>query len=52
MNSSGYELATVSGPSPDLAPCEIDAYFRKSGKVIIALTVKEILEEQLAAKLA
>jgi site-specific DNA-methyltransferase (adenine-specific) len=31
---------------------EIDAYFRKSGKVIIALTVKEILEEQLASKLA
>jgi DNA modification methylase len=34
------------------AKTEIDAYFRKSGKVIVALTVKEILEEQLAAKLA
>jgi hypothetical protein len=31
---------------------EIDAFFRKSGKVIIALTVKEILNEHLAAKLA
>ena len=27
-------------------------FFRKSGKVIVALTVKEILEEQLAKKLA
>lgn len=34
------------------ALAEIDAYFRKSGKVIIALTVREILDEQLAAKLA
>ena len=31
---------------------EIDAFFRKSGKVIIALTVREILDEHLAAKLA
>jgi hypothetical protein len=31
---------------------EIDAFFRKSGKVIVALAVKEILEEQLAKKLA
>jgi hypothetical protein len=31
---------------------EIDAFFRKSGKVIVALTVKEILEEQIAKKLA
>ncbi|MEW6252456.1 MAG: hypothetical protein AB1716_17595 [Planctomycetota bacterium] len=31
---------------------EIDAFFRKSGKVIVALTVREILEEQLAKKLA
>jgi len=30
---------------------EIDAYFRKSGKVIVALTVREILDEQLAKKL-
>jgi hypothetical protein len=33
-------------------PTEIDAFFRKSGKVIVALAVKEILEEQLAKKLA
>lgn len=31
---------------------EIDAFFRKSGRVIIPLTVKEILNEQLAKKLA
>ncbi|GMU82308.1 MAG: hypothetical protein AMXMBFR47_21790 [Planctomycetota bacterium] len=30
---------------------EIDAYFRKSGKVIVPLTVREILEEELARKL-
>jgi hypothetical protein len=31
---------------------EIDAFFRKTGKVIVALTVREILDEQLAKKLA
>ena len=31
---------------------EIDAFFRKSGKAIIALTVQEILDEQIAKKLA
>lgn len=31
---------------------EIDAFFRKSGKVIIPLTVKEILDEHIARKLA
>ncbi len=31
---------------------EIDAFFRKSGKVIIPFTVREILDEHLAAKLA
>lgn len=31
---------------------EIDAFFRKSGKVIVPLTVNEILTEQLARKLA
>lgn len=31
---------------------EIDRFFRKTGKAIVALTVREILEEQLAAKLA
>ena len=31
---------------------EIDAFFRKTGKVIVALTVREILEEELAQKLA
>jgi DNA modification methylase len=31
---------------------EIDAFFRKSGRIIIALTVREILDEQIARKLA
>lgn len=31
---------------------EIDRFFRQSGKVNIALTVREILDEQLAKKLA
>ena len=34
------------------AMTEIDGFFRKTGKVIMALTVKEILEERLAQKLA
>ena len=34
------------------ALAEIDAFFRKSGKSIIALTVNDILEEQIARKLA
>ena len=31
---------------------EVDAFFRRSGGIIVALTVKEILEESLARKLA
>ena len=31
---------------------EIDAFFRKSGLVIVPLTVREILDEELAKKLA
>jgi Restriction endonuclease len=31
---------------------EVDGFFRRSGKIIIALTVKEIIEETLARKLA
>ena len=31
---------------------DIDAFFRKSAKAIIALTVREILEEEIARKLA
>jgi len=31
---------------------DTDAFFRKSAKVIVALTVEEILEEQIAKKLA
>lgn len=31
---------------------EIDAFFKRSGKIIVALTVREILDEQIAMKLA
>jgi hypothetical protein len=31
---------------------EIDAYLRKSGRIIIPLTVREILNDQIARKLA
>ena len=31
---------------------EIDRFFRQSGRVIVALTVKEILEERIAKNLA
>jgi hypothetical protein len=34
------------------AMTEIDAFFRKSGRIIIPLTVREILDEQIAKKLA
>ena len=34
------------------AMSEIQAFFKKTGKSIIALTVKDILEEQIAYKLA
>ncbi len=34
------------------AMSEIQAFFKKTGKTIIALTVKDILEEQIAYKLA
>ncbi|MCK4659663.1 MAG: restriction endonuclease [Phycisphaerae bacterium] len=42
----------VSFDYTDGALREIDAFFRKSGKAIIALTVHEILEEEIARKLA
>ena len=31
---------------------EIGAFFRKSGKVIVALTVREILDEEIVKRLA
>ncbi len=31
---------------------EIDGFFKRSGKIIVALTVREILDEQIAMKLA
>ncbi len=34
------------------AMSEIQSFFKKTGKTIIALTVKDILEEQIAYKLA
>ena len=34
------------------ATTEINRYFKQSGRIIIPLTVKDILEEELASKLA
>ena len=34
------------------AEAEIGAFFRKSGRIIIPLTVKDILNESIARKLA
>jgi len=31
---------------------EIDRFFKKTGKIIVALTIREILDEQIAKKLA
>jgi hypothetical protein len=42
----------VSFDYPGDAMSEIDAFFKRTGKSIIALTVKDILEEQIAHKLA
>lgn len=33
------------------AMSEIGAFFKKTGKIIVALTVKEILDEQIAHRL-
>jgi hypothetical protein len=50
--------AIIATSSPGLAATssdaltEIDAYFRKSHKVIVPFTVREILDEHLAHKLA
>ena len=41
-----------SKPKPGDALTEIDAFFRRPGKSIIALTVKEILDEEIAKTLA
>jgi hypothetical protein len=38
-------------PKKKTAP-DIDAFFRRSGTSIIALTVKDILDEQITRKLA
>ena len=46
------ELAPVVAPPGSGGLCEIDAFFRKSGKAIIALTVREILDEEIARKVA
>jgi len=34
------------------AMTQIDAFFRRSGRVIVPFTVKEILDEEIASKLA
>jgi len=43
MNFLDYSLNTAN---------EIEAFFKKTGKIIRAITVKDILDEQIAYKLA
>jgi len=50
--SSLVDTFFVAFDFSDDALTEIDAFFRRSHAVIVPLTVKEILEEQLAQKLA
>jgi hypothetical protein len=38
--------------APGFAGRSIESFFKRSHKVIVALTVQEILEEQIAKKLA
>jgi len=49
-------MPTCTAPMPidriTDAMSEIQAFFKKTGKSIIALTVKDILDEQIAYKLA
>jgi len=45
----GRGFFTAPGYTSNVSP-EIDRLFRKSGKVIVALTVREILGEELANK--
>lgn len=44
------QMETMVGSSDAMR--EIDAFFRKTGTVIVPLTVEEILKEQPAKKLA
>lgn len=46
------DAALAEAAGSDDALKEEDAQFRATGRVIIPLTVKDILEEQLARKLA
>ena len=43
---------TPKAKPSSLVDTEISRYFKQSGRVIIPLTVKDILEEELARKLA
>lgn len=50
--AGGRQPFFVAFDYPDDALPEIDAFFRKTGNVIVALTVREIPEEVIARKLA
>ena len=59
MRSSGIQCARTA-PKGSSYPCdfsadalaEIGAFFKRTGKIIVALTVGEILNEHIAMKLA
>jgi ribosomal protein S6 len=48
--SAGYSVSLSFDYSSD-ALQEIESFFKRSHKVIVALTVQEILDEQIAKKL-
>jgi hypothetical protein len=50
--ASVFSLGLITTQLFGNAFSEIQAFFKKSGKVIIPFTVKEILDEQIAYKLA
>ena len=52
MRENCEKVFFVSFNYSEDAPREMDAFFKRSNKAIIALTVKEILDEQIAKKLA
>ena len=49
---STFSNGSPTSDGPRLREQEIESFFKRSHKVIVALTVKEILDEQIARKLA
>jgi hypothetical protein len=52
MRAERVKRFVVACDFSDHVMTEIDAFFRRSGKSIVALTVQDILDEEIARKLA